>query len=220
MLTFRPYASSSSGNLYSLSDGHTDLLIECGVTYKQMQMLLPKAPSEYAACVYSHSHSDHFRRDAYTELTRRGVEVVQGSYCRGGDLYGTIRAKSFDVKHDVLNCGYIFQGACGESCIFIIDTFYSPGRPKTSPAIVAIECNYARDLMKPGDSLNDRLFASHMELGQCIETLKSWDLSRTREIHLLHLSDSRSDEARFVREVREATGIPTYAAPKIRMRHD
>lgn len=218
MLTFNVYASSSAGNLYSLSDGETDILIECGVTYKQMQQLLPKAPSEYAACVYSHSHGDHFRRDAYTELTRRGVEVVHGTYHPEGDRYGTIRAKAFSVKHDVLNCGYLFQGACGESCIFIIDTFYSPGAPKASPTIVAIECNYARDLMRPGDSLNDRLFGSHMELAQCIETLQAWDLSRTREVHLLHLSDSRSDEARFCREVQAATGVPTYIAPKWRGR--
>jgi hypothetical protein len=53
-----------------------------------------------------------------------------------------------------------------------------------------------------------------MSLKQCIATIKANDLSKTREIHLLHLSESHSDEARFVREVQEATGVPTYAAPK------
>ena len=70
--------------------------------------------------------------------------------------------------------------------------------------------------MHEGDSLNDRLFASHMSIAQCIDTLAAWDLSQTREIHLLHLSDDRSDERRFVAEVESATGIPTTAAQAYR----
>jgi len=77
-----------------------------------------------------------------------------------------------------------------------------------------IEANYAKDLLIPGESLNDRLYASHMEISQTIKTLLANDLSKTREIHLLHLSDDRSDEARFTREVQAATGVPTYAAPR------
>lgn len=221
-MKFTPYASSSAGNLYSLSDGETDILIECGVTYRKMQQLLPKSPSEYAACVYTHSHGDHYNRLTEMELRRRGKLVLGGEGFvpgMGNRVVNTIAIRSFDVQHDVPAYGFLLRSIRnGETCIFLIDTFYCPVTPSFSPTIVAIECNYARDLMKPGDDLNDRLFGSHMELGQCIETLLAWDLSRTREIHLLHLSDSRSDEARFIREVQAATGVPTYAAPKFRDR--
>jgi phosphoribosyl 1,2-cyclic phosphodiesterase len=78
---------------------------------------------------------------------------------------------------------------------------------------MALECNYSSDLIPSNCSRQDRLFSSHMSLKQCIATLKANDLSKCREIHLLHLSADHSDEERFIREVQEATGIPTFAAP-------
>jgi len=217
-MKFTAYASSSAGNLYTIEDSDTYILVECGVSYKTMQALLPKRPTSYDGCVFSHYHGDHYNQRAADELRRRGIMGVNGgAYYKAGGSIGTIQIRSFDVKHDVPNSGFMFRSKHdGETCVFIIDTSYCPIVPKFSPTIIAIECNYARDLMKPGDSLNDRLFASHMSLTQCIETLQSWDLSETREIHLLHLSDDRSDEERFVKEVQAATGVPTYAAPKKR----
>jgi len=215
-MQFTAYASGSTGNLYTLDDGQTSLIVECGLPYKEIQRLLPKSPSEYYGCFYSHSHGDHFNRDAAEELARRGIPPQGGLMFHREEPVGTMTVKSFEVPHDTLTHGYVFQGACKETCVFMIDCFYSPVKFGFSPTIVAIEANYAKDLMNPGDSINDRLFSTHMSIDQCIETLRAWDLSKTREIHLLHLSDSRSDEARFVREVQEATGIPTYAAPAYR----
>ncbi|NTU49285.1 MAG: hypothetical protein HGA87_00050 [Desulfobulbaceae bacterium] len=214
-MKFTAYASSSSGNLYGLSDGQTDIIIECGVSYKDMQRLLPKSPTSYDACVYSHRHGDHYKPETAAILKKRGVELC-GDWVSPVVSFpiGTMTVKGLLVGHDVDNWMYMFLGADNETCVFIIDTFYSPVVPSFSPTIAAIECNYARDLMLPGDSINDRLFASHMGLDQCIKTLKAWDLSKTRELHLLHLSDDRSDEARFIREVEAATGIPTFAAPR------
>lgn len=212
-MQFKSFASGSSGNLYDLSDGHTSIIIEAGLPFREMQRLLPKSTTEYDACLISHEHGDHCNKKSAMELVTRGVSVMYGGPLQDGLTIGTIRIKSFEVKHDMPNWGYMFRSTTdGETCVFIIDTFYSPIVPDFSPTIAAIECNYARDLMQPGDSINDRLFASHMSLDQCIATLKAWDLSGTREIHLLHMSDSRSDEARFIREVEEATGIPTFAA--------
>jgi len=211
-MKFKPYASGSSGNLYTLDDGHTSIIIECGLPYREIARLLPKAPTSYDACLISHEHGDHCNAKTAETLFNRGMSVMLGGSLQNSLNIGTIRAQSFEVKHDVPNWGYMSRGCTGETCVFLIDTFYCPVVPDFSPTIVAIECNYARDLMTPGDSINDRLFASHMSLEQCISTLKAWDLSKTREIWLLHLSDDRSDEARFIAEVQAATGVPTWAA--------
>lgn len=214
-MQFKAFASSSQGNLYTLEEGTTSLLIECGLGYRAMQKVLPKAPTNYDACLISHSHGDHCDEAAAGELIRRGVSVMFGGAVRDGKTIGRIRVRSFEVRHDVPNWGFMFLGASGESCVFVIDTFFCPVRPTFSPTIIAIEANWARDLMRVGDDLNDRLFSSHMSLAQCIKTLQAWDLSSTREVHLLHLSDERSDEQRFVSEVQGAIGIPTYIAPKM-----
>jgi len=44
-----------------------------------------------------------------------------------------------------------------------------------------------------------------------VAMLKANDLSKCREIHLLHLSDGNSDEQLMRQKVEAATGIPTYA---------
>ena len=51
-----------------------------------------------------------------------------------------------------------------------------------------------------------------MSLRHLKEALLANDLSKTLKIVLVHLSDSRSDEQRMVKEIREATGIETIAA--------
>ena len=215
MLTFTSYASSSAGNLYTLTDADTSLIIEAGVQYREMQRLLPSSPAAYDACIISHQHGDHCNEQSVTKLRKRGVPVVFGEDIEHSTEFGTITAKSVHVEHDVPNYGFMFRSSGdGQTCVFLIDTFYCPFVTDFSPSIVAIECNYARDLMQLSDSLSDRLFCTHMSLEQCIKTLKTFDLSQTREIHLLHLSDERSDEDRFVREVQDTTRVPTWAAPK------
>lgn len=62
------------------------------------------------------------------------------------------------------------------------------------------------------DNLKDRIRKSHMSLRNVLKVAKRVDLSKTREILLLHLSDGNSDDRKFVREMRKATGIRTYAA--------
>jgi phosphoribosyl 1,2-cyclic phosphodiesterase len=221
-MKFTSYASGSTGNLYSIEDGQTSILIEAGLPYSEMQRLLPKPPTKYAACLISHSHGDHCKRQTVDEMNKRGIEVVYGQSFRPGEIecFGgkkPIGVKAFSVPHDVANFGFMLRSyRDNETCVFLIDCFYSPIVPSFSPTIIAIEANWARDLMQPGDSINDRLFSSHMSIEQCIKTLQAWDLSKTREIWLLHLSDSRSDEARFIADVQAATGVPTFACAAYR----
>jgi phosphoribosyl 1,2-cyclic phosphodiesterase len=215
-MKFTAYASSSSGNLYTLSDGQTDIIIECGVSYKDMQKLLPKSPTSYDACVYSHRHGDHYKPETAETLKKRGIELY-GDWVAPVVSFpiGTMTVKAWLVKHDVDNWMYMFLGSDNETCVFILDTYYSPVVPSFSPTIVAIECNWMHEKLKPEDDvINDRLYRSHMNLEQCINTLKAWNLSKTRDIHLLHISDSRGDVFAMEEAVQAATGVPTFAAPK------
>lgn len=212
-------ASGSSGNLYSVCQGQTRIMIECGLPFKDMQRILPFPPSSYSCCIVSHRHQDHYNRKSAEELEARGVPVLLGDEISRGVLpmiFGgnnVFEIRAFDVPHDVPNYGFMIKHSISkETIVFATDCFYLPCKFEFSPTIWMLEANYAKDLLLPGESLNDRLYASHMEILQTIATLKANDLSKTREIWLLHMSDSRSDEARFIRDVEEATGVPTFAA--------
>lgn len=207
------YASGSSGNMYELRDGYTRILIEAGLPIKEMQKLSGYSLSGIDACYISHRHNDHCK--GYSGLLNMGLYVVFAEDLKKGfDITKNIEVKTFPVPHDVPNYGFMFRSLRdNETMVFITDAFYCPVVFSFGPTIIMIECNYAHDLI--GDcNYSDRLYQSHMSLKQCLETLRANDLSKCREIHLLHLSDDHSDEDRFVREVQELTGVPTFAAPK------
>ena len=105
-----------------------------------------------------------------------------------------------------------------ERLLFIPDTSHVMNRFK-NVTILAIECNHVADILS--DNIQEgnipsvvgrRVRRNHMSLDSVIGMLKANDLSRCREIWLLHLSDANSDEARMIRTVQEQTGIPCRAA--------
>lgn len=55
-MKFESFASSSHGNLYTVSDGTTSIILECGVPYKKFSKFLNFKVKNYAACLLSHSH--------------------------------------------------------------------------------------------------------------------------------------------------------------------
>lgn len=219
LMQFITYASGSTGNMYEVTDGVTRILLECGLPIKEMQRLTGHTLSQFDSCVVSHEHKDHCKGvDALRKLMGHLFVQFGADLGDGGSMliYG-ISIKHFNVPHDVENYGFIVKSVRDkESVVFITDAFYCPVVFDFSPTIFAIEANYAHDLITPDCPYSDRLIQSHMSLKQCLATLKANDLSKTREIHLLHLSAEHSDEARFVREVEAATGKPTYAAPAYR----
>lgn len=72
-MTFASIASSSKGNAYVVSDGETTLLLECGLTFKELQKRLSYHLAGITACLVSHEHQDHAK--AAAQLLKRGVPV-------------------------------------------------------------------------------------------------------------------------------------------------
>ena len=58
-MKFKALASSSHGNAYIVSDNDTRILLECGVSHKNLQKLSGFSLSEFQACLVSHEHKDH-----------------------------------------------------------------------------------------------------------------------------------------------------------------
>lgn len=57
-----PIASSSKGNSYLISGGSTNILLDCGISYKVLCEALSSfslSPSDISAVVVTHEHTDH-----------------------------------------------------------------------------------------------------------------------------------------------------------------
>ncbi|MBO4978811.1 MAG: hypothetical protein J6D16_00220 [Clostridia bacterium] len=154
-MKFESLASSSHGNAYIVSDRDTRILLECGISYKQLQKLSGFSLSEFKACIVSHEHKDHAK--SVEDLIGRGMEVYMS--------YGTAQALevdsasliesmeqfnvgSFDIVpfatfHDASEpLGFLIKSrADGEVLAFATDTvnlrYKFPGL-----TILAIEANY------------------------------------------------------------------------------
>ena len=59
-----------------------------------------------------------------------------------------------------------------------------------------------------------RVIESHMSLDTCRETLQANNLSETRRIILIHLSDRNSDAAQFKKTIARATGREVITADR------
>lgn len=225
--------SSSRGNCYILENDTEALVIEAGVKASEVKKALGWRMQKVVGAVVTHRHNDHAGHIA--ELAASGIWVLAlhevfvshgledkpfTKDIRHGKGYrlGGFKVRAVEVKHDVPCLGYIIQHADMGKLLFATDTVtfgYRVPRLNT----VMIEANYADDIVADNisrgrmhESMRPRLLGSHMELGQTKAVLAENDLSEVGDIILIHLSDGNSDEARFVREVRELTGKPVYAA--------
>ncbi len=160
------YASGSTGNLYSVTDGITSLLLEAGLPLKEMQRITQHTLSNHDACFITHAHRDHCEGAKDLQNTI-GVPVFCSEHTAGtldaftirikaGEIkrINTIEVEPFDVKHFdqktnewMPTLGFHLSSTFDrESIVFITDTYYSKPR-FYKPTIMAIECNYANDLL-------------------------------------------------------------------------
>lgn len=232
-MRFQALASSSAGNAYAVSDNDTRILLECGVSLKQLQKLSGFALSEFQACLVSHEHKDHAK--AVADLIGRGMPVYmsQGTAealeTDGVELIedkeqfniGSLDIVPFATFHDAREpLGFLIKSRVdGDVLAFATDTvnlrYKFPGLN-----ILAIEANYDKNILdrceKMPEKVRYRISNSHMEIDTLCDYLRSLDLSQCREIHLLHLSDATSHEGHFINKVTRAVpkGIEITACKK------
>ena len=224
---------SQRGNCYLINDGKTTLLLDAGTTVSKIQIGCNFRLHDVAACLISHQHGDHVK--GVRGLAQLGVDIYAspdtlaacsfyGHRYHAVDapnsfVIGTFKAKPFDVHHDVRNYGYqIDSSVTGERLVYMTDTYYTDytfGQPN----YLMIECNYSAETVNESiakgyipESLKKRLLRSHMELDTFLDLLNDNDLSRCKQIYLLHLSDNNSNEDEFKTAVQRAVGCEVYVA--------
>jgi phosphoribosyl 1,2-cyclic phosphodiesterase len=228
-------STGSIGNCYILTAGKSVLLLDAGVPIASIIASVPDW-SAICGCLVTHGHQDHIRsapvllRMGIPTYASQGTIEAIGASCdltrfnrlQGGSAFKVdqFTVLPFDVKHDALEpLGFVVRyEPTGETLLYATDTYYLP---HTFPGIHTwiVECNYIENIMNqrlkddPASAfIRKRLMTSHMSLRRLLDTLAANDLSKTRKIVLVHLSDGNSDEKQMVSSVHAATGIDTVAA--------
>jgi hypothetical protein len=124
----------------------------------------------------------------------------------------------FDVEHDAPEpLGFLCTStATGEKLLYFTDTFYLKYTFSGLTHIMG-ECNYTKSALDEAVAAGhtrweqvQRLAKSHMSLETFLEFLRSNDLSRLRQVYLLHMSADNSDAETMRRAVQKETGVEVY----------
>ena len=222
-------ASGSSGNAYLIGDGKTRLLLDAGIPFKRIQIGCGFRTSTIDGCLVTHRHGDHAA--AIPKLLQRGIIVysnedvaglypgVQSVEARREFRIGTFRILPFEAEHDVPCYGYqVTSEETGEKLVYITDSAYVR-YTFTGLTHIMVEANYAQEIMienvrdeRVPLSLAARVMETHMSIETLLDLLRSNDMSKVRQIYLLHLSDNNSDAEAFKRQVQQETGAEVYIA--------
>ena len=222
-------ASGSSGNAYLIGDGKTHLLLDAGISFKRIQIGCGFKTSSIDACLVTHCHGDHAA--AIPKLLQRGITVYSNADVAG--LYpgvqsvdalrvfriGTFRVLPFEAEHDVPCYGYqVTSAVTGEKLIYITDSAYIK-YTFTGLTHLMVEANYAQEILLDNAKsermplfLAERVIQTHMSIETLLGLLRANDMSKVRQIYLLHLSDGNSDAETFKRQVQQETGAEVYIA--------
>ncbi len=230
MLDIAIHATGSSGNCYTVSNGKATVMLDCGLPYNRIQKLtgfiLPDA------VFVTHEHQDHVK--AAKDFMKRGVDIyTSAGTAEGENLEGHllhimknrqsvsidgIVVSAFETQHDAVEpLGFLLDDG-EDRLLYATDTYYLhyrfPGLTK-----IMVEANYCNEILtenlrygKLPKTLERRLRESHFSLENLKKFFLANDLSKVKEIWLIHLSKGNADPVMFKREIEALTGKPVYVA--------
>lgn len=233
MIDIKVIGSGSSGNCYLANFNGTKILLEAGLPFKKIQQALGYRISDILACLVTHEHMDHAK--AVKDMMKNGIDcLMTDGTAEALQIYGhrlqilkkrmngnyydywkeNIHVFPFEAVHDVKEpvSFYIQDRHTKESLLFVTDTAYIKYKiPQVD--ILMVECNYVKSVIDKkveegalNPSLRNRIVKNHMSLETLLEALKIADLSKTKKIYVMHLSDGNSDERYILEQIQKATG--------------
>jgi len=213
--------SSSQGNTYLLISENEVLVIEAGISFKEVKIALNHSINNIVGCLVSHSHLDHSKY--MNEYVKAGIPVMFPNFPKHAipnKNVGNFIVTPFDLIHDVPIYGFHIHHPETGNTLFITDTGEIPYRFANLNQII-VEANYDEDIVNElmlNDKLNargqNRVEASHLSIQKTLQFLSENDLSKVQNIVLTHLSSGSSNAKDFQQRTEKATGKTVTIADK------
>lgn len=232
-MIFTQKYSGSTGNCYllELASGQ-QIVIDPGVPWRKLQKALDHKLDRVECCLASHFHGDHCK--AVPDLLKAGIPVYASEptltalgvqdhhnahFLSAGcpEFIGRTSVYAFPTEHDCDgSLGFIVRdNDTKESLLFATDTAMIKHLFAYPFDIIVIECSYHPDILQKrvdektiDESLAKRLLDSHMSFDITLSYLKRCNLSRCKEIHIIHCSKENLDMERARKQIEEELFIP------------
>ena len=234
-MKLKVFSSGSEGNGYLLTAKEGDaLVIEAGVPSSSILREIKR--DRISGLIVSHAHGDHAGRlQEYLDMridTRIHDESLHAIkkeitgyffplFFEEGMPFklGKYEIISFRLKHDTPCFGFLIRHPDMKgNLLFCTDTANIPYTFDNVQNIM-IEADYDTTILKNNIEsgkinayLGKRICKTHYSINQAIQFCKNRDLSKVRNIILLHLSKNNSSKDEFRKRMIEETGKPVYIA--------
>jgi phosphoribosyl 1,2-cyclic phosphodiesterase len=207
--------TSSKGNCYLVTTDTGCLIVDPGIRYREILEGIDYDLERIEGVVVSHSHGDHDK--ASKDLEKVGCQVFRPwTIPHKYGMVGGWQVTAVPVVHDVETYAFFMTHPEGR-VLYVTDTSEIPFRAKAE--VLMIEANYCEEILadkvlagKIEPFVRDRIRKSHLSIDACCDWLQKVDLSETKLILLIHLSDGNSNAREFQKRVERLTGIETHIA--------
>ena len=211
--------SGSTGNCHLLKESNQVLILDAGVSDRDIVRALNYNIRDIQGVVVTHSHKDHTK--AVSNLKLMGIPVLQPyltDKTKVSETYGDFSITSFALKNqegrwlhtnndgsECPICGYLIS-VSDRKILYITDVMYCPYKFKKQRLhTIIVGCNYEDDIEIDNTAKNYHVRLGHSSLSTVKDIVKANRTSALRHVVLCHLSAS-ADGERMVREVSRVAG--------------
>lgn len=218
-MRIKTIATGSSGNAYILTTSQgKHLLLDAGLTIKEIKQGLDFDIGNVDGCIVTHKHTDHSK--SASKLQNMGIRVFRPYFIMNKFLktqIGEFTITTFDVPHNGIDNRAVIIKADGETILYATDFEYIPYKLREQRfTAMLVECNYQADRITTENGHRDHVFLGHCELSTCRDFVAENVTDALKTIILIHPSQSGGlDKARAVNEIQAvAPGTKVYMAEK------
>lgn len=205
-------SSESKGNLYILtSDTGETLILEAGIRLQEVRQALGFSLIGVDGCLVSHAHQDHARYlkeymnagiDCYT--SQDTIDHLQMKHHRLNVIkshtmfhIGAFTIVPMSVPHTIPCLAFLIHHQESGKILFATDCQTIPYRFRELTSIL-VEANYSDEADTTGHGIG-----AHMALDTALDFIKDHVTPSLRNVVLLHLSFTNSDEREFIHQVKQ-----------------
>ena len=207
-------ASGSKGNCIFLSDGQTKILIDAGLSVKEIAARLAKLgenPQDIDGILLSHIHSDHARGvDDFCRKYQKevfcnrncGREFLRANPYESGKPFrlGGLEIEPVALPHDTPTCDGFLIRSGKTSAAVVTDLGICPGDVSLRLRdldVLVVECNHDLGMLARSRypyPLRSRIRSDrgHLSNAACAELIERVYSERLSDVYLAHLSEENN----------------------------
>jgi phosphoribosyl 1,2-cyclic phosphodiesterase len=210
--------SSSAGNCYLLqADSGETLILDCGISIKEIKKGLNWDITGVVGAICTHSHQDHSK--SVNDFKAMGIPICKpyetllmnqflaNSYftVRAFDLT-TVDGRWTHTNADGTECpcyGFLITHKEMGKLLYITDTELIKWRFKDINHIL-LGVNYDKDLVDTDNPKANHVFRGHLSIDTACDFVKANDSDSLQNVIMCHLSSENADKDSFIAKMKNA----------------